>query len=230
MAPPGPVEVMRSIRAAPIVYIATQLMGLSTVIASLRNWAFDAWNGVDTRGECSLNPFSVVGDHKAQATYYGGVDAKVLREALTSAAICFSEYVFVDLGSGKGKAVLVAASWPFHRVIGVEFVQEFHEVALQNLQRYRRSKIKCGSICVRLLDASRFEFPEEPLVVCLFNPFNAALLKRVLGNLKTTLKRRPRDIVIIYINPQHESIVYDTVSCTAVKKSKYYTLYRLAGC
>ena len=52
-----------------------------------------------------------------------------LRRALPPSSVCESD-VFIDLGSGIGRAVLeVAAIYPFRRVIGVELVKDLHKIA-----------------------------------------------------------------------------------------------------
>jgi tRNA G46 methylase TrmB len=33
----------------------------------------------------------------------------------------YSQYTFIDVGSGKGRVLFVAAEYPFRKVIGVEF-------------------------------------------------------------------------------------------------------------
>jgi 16S rRNA G966 N2-methylase RsmD len=202
-------------------------MSLSALIGRMRYRAFDIWNGVDTAGDASLDRFTISGVHKSEATFYAPVDSKVLHRALSSAAIDYSQYVFIDLGSGKGKCLLEAAAWPFRRVIGVEFAQELHLVALRNLQRWPRSKVKCRGISLELGDAAEFQFPNVPLAVCLFNPFTGTVMKRVLYNLIRSVKTQPRDVVILYLNPKQESIVLGTPGIEVIEKAKYYSLYRL---
>src|SRR5438105_15577545 len=46
--------------------------------------------------------------------------------------------VFVDIGSGMGRVVLMAARRPFKRVIGIERSAELVEVARMNLAQSRR--------------------------------------------------------------------------------------------
>ncbi len=127
------------------------------------------------------------------------------------ARVDFTGFTFVDLGSGKGRVLLLAAAYPFRCVIGVEVQAELHAVAEENLFRLREngSKIDAHSIC---LDAREFSFPPDPLVVYLFNPFPDYVLSSVLDNLRASLVRHPRPVYVIY-NAPFEQQVLDQAKC-----------------
>ena len=48
-----------------------------------------------------------------------------------------TDFIFLDFGSGKGRALFVAAEHPFRQIIGVEYSREFHETAMRNVHTYR---------------------------------------------------------------------------------------------
>jgi cyclopropane fatty-acyl-phospholipid synthase-like methyltransferase len=54
------------------------------------------------------------------------------------------DFVFVDLGSGKGRVILRAATRPFRRVEGVEFSEPLHRVALRNIDNARAAPGRSG--------------------------------------------------------------------------------------
>src|SRR5271166_6630819 len=64
---------------------------------------------------------------------YQPTDPALFHEMLESLNIDCREFVFVDIGSGKGRVLLMAADYPFQRVIGVELLPELHRVAQANL-------------------------------------------------------------------------------------------------
>jgi SAM-dependent methyltransferase len=202
---------------------------VASLIARARDRAFDFWHGIDSAGDISLNGMTPVGSHRVDATYYGAGDPIVLRRALSSLQLEFPRYTFVDLGSGKGRMVLLAACLPFRQVVGVEFIKEFHEIALVNLRRWRASKILCAKISLKCEDAATFEFPPDPLVVYLFNPFGERLMVQVMANLAASLRERTRDVVILYVNPKQEKVVLETRGIHLLERGKYHSAYRLAG-
>ena len=116
------------------------------------------------------------------------------------ARVDFTGFTFIDLGSGKGRVLLLAAAYHFRRIIGVEFQPELHAVAEVNLSRLRENggNIDAESLC---LDAREFEFPPDPLVIYLFNPFPDYVLSTVLDNLQASVARHPRPVYVIYNTP-----------------------------
>jgi methylase of polypeptide subunit release factors len=60
-------------------------------------------------------------------------DPDELANAVASLDVEHKDFTFIDLGSGKGRALVLALSYPFRRVVGVEFALELHRVAEANL-------------------------------------------------------------------------------------------------
>jgi hypothetical protein len=137
---------------------------------------------------------------------YQPTEAGLFREILDSLQIDFRKFVFVDVGSGKGRALLMAADYPFRRIIGVELLPSLHAAALDNIARYTEAAqpaAKMESICA---DAREFVFPGEPVVLYLFNPLPEAGLTRVIANLEGSLRDRPRPVYVLYHNPLSEHL------------------------
>lgn len=113
------------------------------------------------------------------------------------------EDVFLDLGSGKGRAVLLAAGRPYKRVIGVEVSPELHRAAVRNRARSRR-RVRCGAIELVNADALDYAIPDDVTVAFLFNPFRGPIFESVARRLAESAKRVPRTLTIVYANPQEE--------------------------
>ena len=58
----------------------------------------------------------------------------------------FADFTFLDLGSGKGRTLLMAADYPFRRVVGVELLPTLHQTAQENLRLYKSDAQKCFAI------------------------------------------------------------------------------------
>ena len=128
-------------------------------------------------------------------------------EMLSALPAAADGFTFIDLGSGKGRTLLMASSYPFRRIIGVELLEELNAIALENIARYRSPEQQCFNIEAKTGDASRFEFPAEPAVLYLFNPFPRHVWREVLANLHRSLRAAPRKVYVIYHNPVHEDIL-----------------------
>ncbi|MGA2988977.1 MAG: class I SAM-dependent methyltransferase [Candidatus Korobacteraceae bacterium] len=136
----------------------------------------------------------------------------------------FTQYTFVDLGSGKGRALLMAADYLFRRIIGVEIQPELHAIAEENLQklRERAPHINAQALC---LDAREFLFPPEPLIVYLFNPFPDYVLATVIENLGQSAVCHPRPVYLIYNAPFEEHVLERAGFLRKISQTHQYAIY-----
>ncbi|PWT84758.1 MAG: hypothetical protein C5B58_04190, partial [Acidobacteria bacterium] len=150
----------------------------------------------------------------------------IFEEILQALPIHPWDFTFIDLGSGKGRALLMAAAHGFSRVIGVEYLPELHAAAESNIHRFsaeRSSRTKIESLC---LDARDFQFPSDPLVLYLFNPFPEEVLARVLENLRRSLESDPRPVWIAYRFVEFEHLLKDCDWLEKVTGTEQWALYR----
>jgi len=132
---------------------------------------------------------------------YQPTEPAAFQEMMRALKINFSDYTFVDLGSGKGRTLLMASEYPFRRVIGVELLPELHQAAVHNISDYKSPTQLCSQVESVCSDASRFPLPDDPLLLYLFNPLPESSLQQVMLNLEDSLRRKPRDVGIVYHNP-----------------------------
>src|SRR5262249_51583700 len=147
---------------------------------------------------------------------------ELFRAMMAALHIHFEDFTFIDIGSGKGRTLLMAASYRFRRIIGVELLPALDEVARDNVQKHgsaRPIELICG-------DACEFEFPPGPLVVYLFNPLPRLSLERVMTNLEQSLMSAPRAAWILYHNPLEEDVVLRSGRFTRVAATTSYSLFR----
>lgn len=106
------------------------------------------------------------------------------------------EDVLVDVGSGMGRAVCVAASYPVREVIGVEIDPALNAIAETNVRRSRRQRAPVHLQCASATD---FNY-DRATVLWIFNPFGAATMRVFLERLQESLARKPRPLRIAYVN------------------------------
>ncbi len=126
---------------------------------------------------------------------YLGIPPSTLRPALAALPIQHQEFSFIDFGCGKGRALFVAAEFPFRHVFGVEIVVELARAAQANVSLNPLWKER---ISVANQDAAKFAFPDGPFVLYFYNPFSERVLRRVLANLERELRRSPRDTFLVF--------------------------------
>jgi SAM-dependent methyltransferase len=170
---------------------------------------FDAKYGTDTGGY--LGPEDLVKGRENDAHNYGysAIAPSVFREAcrrwretLPAVSGKMEAYSFVDVGAGKGRAVLLAAELPFRKVIGVEISEELASLAQKNVTRWNRAaRPKARKIRVVHADATKFRWPRTPLLVYMYNPFACPLVARVAESLAATAASGAGLVDLLYVNP-----------------------------
>jgi SAM-dependent methyltransferase len=158
---------------------------------------FDLLHGTDTGGYISGAALEADSLSNLYSTAYLGTAPSALTQAIHSLPIQPRHFSFVDLGCGKGRALMVAAQFPFRNLIGVEFVPGLCDIARDNIARKAEWAAR---ISILNQDATAVTYPETPLVLYLFDPFLAPVLRRVLTNLERQLRRSPRETWILYAN------------------------------
>jgi len=133
---------------------------------------------------------------------------------------------FVDLGSGTGRALLVAAGYRFKHVVGVEKVAELHEAANENLERLEEDFLKCSWLENRLGDATAYAIPIDNLVIYLNNDWSSAELKRILSHIEFSFNYTPRSIFVIYVNPV-KSHIFERYDFLQPLQLKFWAAMRL---
>lgn len=159
----------------------------------------DRWFGIDTRagfrGYQSLERLEVVGDRSSTNPYvptpYG-----TLRRLFAALPSDLSAYSFVDFGSGKGRALIMAARYDFKEVIGMEFAPALHEEAVRNIACAADDGRTRSILC----DAREFQIPNNPCVLFFFNPFGIEVMKLVAGNIASSFRDNPRTIIVSFYN------------------------------
>ena len=94
---------------------------------------FDLKYGTDTGGMIALWNFKIDSPNAVFGVKYQATGEEELAEAISFLDDHPQNLTFIDLGCGKGRALLVAARLGFKQVIGVEFAHELAGIARKNL-------------------------------------------------------------------------------------------------
>ena len=157
---------------------------------------------------------------------YQPIEPELFKEMMTELKIDFSQFTFIDIGSGKGRALLLAAEYPFRRILGVELLPELNQIAQQNIERFSSPIQRCRDIEAACMDAAEFSFPQEPLVIFLFNPLPVEGLRKLVQNLEGSLRMNPREVRVVYGNPIFEEVLTSTSPLRKTTGTRQYALFR----
>jgi len=159
---------------------------------------FDRKYKVETAGIVWRHDLDMDADRKMAAFQYEPTPAPVLRSILKQLRIDYSKYAFIDYGSGKGRALLLASEYPYAKIIGVEFSPGLHKIAENNIRIWNNPGQRCFKIESICADASEYKLPNQPLVIFFFTPFRSPVSNRVINNIKQSFNDSPRSMYIFY--------------------------------
>lgn len=168
---------------------------------SRKEAALDRALGVHTSGNVALSRLRIEGPHRRFGVNYRGTDPEEFARAFARLEIAPADFTFVDLGSGKGRALFFAEQLGFRHIVGVEFARELHEAAEANVARYRAARPGCADFILVNGDATRYTFPNEPLVVYMYNPFSGKVMAEVATRVQASYDAHPRPLYVVYANP-----------------------------
>ena len=169
---------------------------------------FDREHGVDTDGAYEgwtyLSDLDIPSENWIDGIDYLAIEPTRFKYALASLDIAFEGYTFIDFGSGKGRALLLASELPFKRILGLEFSPQLHRIAQENIRRYSSSTQRCREIQSLNVDFVNFQLPPEASILFFFNPCRTQVLAKVVVEIGRSLRRYPRSTYIAYVAPTLE--------------------------
>jgi len=162
--------------------------------------------------------------------YYEPVRGKHFYEALAHVNLDFGSSTFIDLGSGRGRPLLLAADMGFGRIIGVELDAALILRAQRNIDRWKsrhNAEVNPREFVLLHQDAACVDFPNEPLLVFLANPFGAETLRNVLDKLISSYSSSPRQIWLCYVNPVHEGALIERPIFEERSRANMWVVYSI---
>jgi SAM-dependent methyltransferase len=169
---------------------------------------FDHAYGVTTHAVLFLTDLDpdAAGDAGAHATHYEAVPVSEFHQLIaTLPPGTIERSTFVDVGAGMGRAMILAAEYPFRAVRGIEVSPGLYEVASENITIAKTHPLRCRDIQLVRGDARIWPYPPGELVVFLFNPFDGIALAQTLHNV--VHRRAPGPTWLLYHTPVERAVV-----------------------
>ena len=166
---------------------------------------FDTKYGVSTGGQIAQTELDVKEKNWIHGSAYVPTSPVDLGKVLEGSDVKYEETTFIDLGSGKGRVLLMASMLPFKRVVGVEFSPSLADISRDNIRRFTGPRV-CKDVGVETMDATKYVLPDGPLVIFMYHPFDEKIMAQVEQNAARSLREKPRRILVLYWKPVHREI------------------------
>jgi len=173
-----------------------------------RNAPFDADFGTDTERSVTIADLDATGADVPALWRYWPTSRDSFRAVMSDVRVPYERTVFVDLGSGKGRVLLMAAEYPFRKIVGVELSPALHRIARENVRRWRVVTHGAAAFELCCMDASEWEPPPAETLIYLFQPFPVDTMRAVLARLAFNLAAASRPAIhLAYLNPLHHELI-----------------------
>jgi SAM-dependent methyltransferase len=162
---------------------------------------FDFIYGVETCREVPLEALRYYERDIVHSRRYQAHPLKPVKKALTDLSINYKDYDFIDIGSGKGRALFLASQFPFREVKGIDICPELCQKALENREKFQRKVGKTHSnISILNQNVLQAQWGSSKKLFFLYNPFDGIILKKFIQTYKESGSPHQEDI-FLYLNP-----------------------------
>jgi SAM-dependent methyltransferase len=185
-------------------------LNLRTLALEYLDKRHDRQHGINTAGWLELQELAIDSPNKSFGIRYQPSSRKRLEAIFANLPADLSDFTFVDFGSGRGRVLVFASKFGFKKIVGVEFSEELHRSAVDNVASSNSTGRRCTDIQALHLDATQFDIPAGPLVLYFFDPFREQVMQQVLDKIRDAYSTAPRKIYLMYLAPVHEAMVEAT--------------------
>lgn len=187
---------------------------------------FDQRYGTDTGGIIGVGTLDIAERDMEHSMHYGPISEDEFTRIMQNFSFPCEKLVFIDIGSGKGRALFLASFYPFKKIVGVEISTMLHEAAQSNLAIFRDDRQQCHDIEILCQNGATFPIPKEPLLIFLCNPFDDQVMRLVISHIEDSLREEPREVYIWYVKPCYRAVLDTTAFLDILQDTGRYVIYR----
>jgi len=156
-------------------------------VSAVLDYLFDLRYGTDTLRWVEHRALDATSENLVRSSHYQPTKARPLLKLLRKLNLP-RDAVFLDIGSGKGRALLIAALFGFKKVIGIEFSNQLCQLARKNVETFANIAKSHSPIEIVEADAANYDFRPEHNIFYFFNPFDAVILGKVLDTIRASVQ------------------------------------------
>jgi SAM-dependent methyltransferase len=164
---------------------------------------------INTIETADLDDLTIVEGDKTKSSRYEALNYYILETLLGAFCRLFPhEKNIVDVGSGKGRVMIVAAHYGFKNITGIDFAKELCDSANQNIRKIQ-GQFPHTTFTIHCSDILNYNINAGDKVFFLFNPFNKEIMEKFLEKIDASVSRSPRTIYFMYANPLYKSLLLE---------------------
>jgi len=161
---------------------------------------------IDTLRLDNLKSLTVTGNNLQHAEIYQGASYYLLEKIFIKLKELHANDGFLDIGCGKARTMVVAAHYGFKNITGIDFAIELCREARQNCKQITQHFPSTHWNVIHN-NAANFIPASNIHVILFFNPFNHVIMNQAMDNIVKSIRNKPRKVWIVYINPQHKTLI-----------------------
>ncbi|NWG29387.1 MAG: methyltransferase [Ignavibacteriaceae bacterium] len=170
-----------------------------SVISVLEDFYFELKYGVTTSKIVKREDLDISEISKEHSEEYKPTRIRHFRLLLKSLNLP-EESVFIDMGSGKGRVLLMASMNNFKRITGVEISSRLCEIAKKNIAIYEKKLKRQLHIEVVNEDVLQYKIKNDENVFYFYKPFDNFVMETILERIKKSTSESPRKVWLIINN------------------------------
>jgi SAM-dependent methyltransferase len=188
------------------VLTAAMRTGMASVTRLLGEIAFEIRTRTRTRGDYWPSQKVIDNAVYGDGHHYRPIERRLMNEALRAVDMDPQVSTFVDLGCGKGRALVVAAEFGWRRLVGVEFDPVLAARAKENAASYSHRRLSSPDLSFKIIegDAAIYEPPAGPFLLFMYNPFGEQTAAAVIDRAIQSWRSDPRPVTVVYAFPRWE--------------------------
>lgn len=165
--------------------------------------SFDLQYGVDTGGVVELDEMENPAGPLENAGRYEAIDPAWFDDLILKTGIKnVEEFQLLDVGSGKGRVLMLGALAGFRNMIGVEIDEGLHSSAMSNMETFNK-RVPHADFVLHNVDIRDFDIPLGPMLCFANNPVGQPLFQQFVTKIAESLSAHPRMFVFVYLHANH---------------------------
>lgn len=165
---------------------------------------------------------------KPHLTSYLATPRLLIQMALRAVGEPLERFAFVDIGSGLGRALLVASEYRFRRVLGYEISPALHNGAIRNIESFQMAgRARSQAVSIND-DAVAADWPAGRCVFFMFNAFDRELTETMIAKIAARALRGVSDYVILS-NMKHADLLSADIFAPIRPRGLAAAYFRLAS-